>query len=125
MHLGGPPFSLNMAVTVAVGVVFVMVAADAADSVGIVDTMEPVEPETGTKVSAAVAKLPAILQMHAERKNALRRKETTMSAFDSCVGSQHTSKSICISYKHITEWWNVKKRNATVALEMTGHCDPI
>jgi len=76
---------------VAVGVVVVVVAADSADPV---DMIEAVEPETATKVSAPIAKLTAILQMHAESGNALRKEETTMSAFVSSAGSQDTSKSI-------------------------------
>jgi hypothetical protein len=48
------------------------------------------------KVSALIAKLTAILQMHAESANARRREETTemMSAFAASAGSQATSKSI-------------------------------
>jgi len=53
MHPWGPPFSLNEAATVAeakaVGVV------DAEDAVHTVDTVEAVEPETATKVSAPIA----------------------------------------------------------------------
>jgi hypothetical protein len=52
------------------------------------------EPETATKVSAPIAKLPAILQRHPERGNSLRREETMMSACVSSVGSQATSKLI-------------------------------
>jgi hypothetical protein len=57
---------------------------------------EAVEPETATKVSAPIAKLTPILQMHAENTNMLRREETTatMSAFGSSPGSQAMSKSI-------------------------------
>jgi hypothetical protein len=80
-----------MAATVAVGVVEVVVTADADNAV---DTMEAVEPETPTKVNAPIAKLTAILQMHAESGNALRKEETMMSAFVSSAGSQDTSKSI-------------------------------
>jgi hypothetical protein len=89
MHPRGPPFFPNVAVTVAeaVGVV---------DVVDAEDTVEVVEPETATKVSAPTAKLTAILQMHAENANALRREETTetMSTFASSAGSQATSKLI-------------------------------
>jgi hypothetical protein len=53
-----------------------------------------VEPETATKVSAPIAKLTAILQMHAESGNTLRREETPMSACVSSAGSQDMSKSI-------------------------------
>ena len=77
--------------TKAVSMVDMVVAADAEDAV---DTVEAVEPETATKVSAPIAKLTAILRMHAESGNALRREETTMSAFVSSAGSQDTSKSI-------------------------------
>jgi hypothetical protein len=80
-----------MVVAEAVGVVDVVLLADAEDAV---DTMEAVEPETATKGSAPIAKLTAILQIHAESGNALRREETTMSAFVSSAGSQDTSKSI-------------------------------
>jgi hypothetical protein len=100
MHPRGLHFSLNMAATMteaeaeAVGVVDVVVAADAEDAVDTVDTVEAVELETATKVSAPIAKLAAVLQMHAESRNALRREETTMSKFVSSAGFQDTSKSI-------------------------------
>jgi len=81
----GTPFSPKVAATVAVAVV---------DTVDAVDTVEAVEPETVMIVSAPIAKLTAILQMHAESGNVLRREETTMSAFVSSAGSQATSKSI-------------------------------
>jgi len=68
--------------------------ADAEDTENTVDTVEAVEPETATKVSAPIAKLTAILQMHAESGNVLSRKKTTMSAFVSTAGSHDTSKSI-------------------------------
>ena len=67
---------------------------DAQDTLDTVDTEEAVEPETATKVSAPIAKLTVILQLHAESGNALRREETAMSAFVSSAGSQDTSKSI-------------------------------
>jgi len=98
MHPQGPPVSLNMAATVAkaeaMAVVDMVVVPDAHDAVDTVDKVEAVEPETATKVSAPIAKLTAILQMHAESGTALRREETTMSAFVSSVGFQDTSKSI-------------------------------
>jgi hypothetical protein len=78
----------------AMGVVDVVDAEDAVDTV---DTVEAVEPKTATKVSAPIAKLTAILQMHAESGNALRREKTTeemTSAFASSAGSQAMSKSI-------------------------------
>ena len=81
----------------AVGVVDVVDAADAEDAVDIVDTVEAVEPETATKVSAPIAKLTAMLQMHAGSRIAPRREETTeetTSTFVSSAGSQATSKSI-------------------------------
>ena len=81
----------------AVGVVEVVDAADAEDAVDIVDTVEAVEPETATQVSARIAKLTAILPMHAASGHAPRREETseqTMSTFVSSAGSQATSKSI-------------------------------
>jgi hypothetical protein len=85
-----------MAATVAeaVCVVDVVVAADTEDAVDTVEAVEAVEPETATNVSAPIAKLTAILQMHAESGNALRREETAMSAFVSSAGFQDTSKSI-------------------------------
>ena len=66
------------------------------DAVDAVDTVETVEPETAMKVSVPIAKLTAILQMHAGSTNTLRREETTerMSEFASSAGSQATSKSI-------------------------------
>jgi len=90
MHPRGPPFSLNVATSVAeaVGVV------DAEHAVDAVDTVEAVELESATQVSAPIAILTAILQMHAGSGNALRREETMMSAFASNAGSQDTSKSI-------------------------------
>jgi len=81
----------------AVGMVDVVDAVDVEDAVDIVDTVEAVELETATKVSAPIAKLTAILQMHAGSGNAPRREETmeeTTSAFVSSAGSQATSKSI-------------------------------
>jgi len=96
MHARGPPFLLNEAATMAeaVGVVD---AEDAVDAVDRVNTVEAVEPETATKVSAPIAKLTAILQMHAGSGNVPRREETTeeiTSAFASSAGSQAMSKSI-------------------------------
>jgi len=64
------------------------------EAMGVVDMKEAVEPETATKVIATIAKLTAILQMHAESRNALRREETTMSALVSSAGSHDTSKLI-------------------------------
>jgi len=80
MHPRGPPYFPNVAATVAVG------AVDAVEAVEVV--------EAATRVSAPIAKLTAILQMHAESENALRREETTMSAFASSAGFQATSKLI-------------------------------
>jgi len=59
-----------------------------------VGAVEAIDAEIATRVSAPIAKLTAILQMHAESENALRREETTMSAFASSAGFQATSKSI-------------------------------
>jgi len=67
---------------------------DLEDVVHAVVLVEVVEPEIATKVSARIATLTAIIQMHAESGNALRREETTMSTFVSLAGSQETSKSI-------------------------------
>jgi len=91
------PFSVNVATTLAVGVVDMVDAVDAEDAVDIVYTVEAVEPEPATKVSAPIAKLTAILQMHAGSRNAPRREETTeetTSTFVSSLGSQATSMSI-------------------------------
>jgi hypothetical protein len=67
MHPQGLPFSVNVAATM----------AKAMGVVDVVDTVESVELETATKVSAPIAKLTVIMQMHAESGNALRREETT------------------------------------------------
>ena len=64
------------------------------EAVAAVAAVEVVEAEIATRVSAPIAKLTAILQMQEESENALRRKETMMSAFASSAGSQATSKSI-------------------------------
>jgi hypothetical protein len=80
-----------------VGVVDVDNVEDAVDTVDIVDTVEAVEPQTAMKLSAIIAKLTAILQMHAGSGNAPRWEETTeemTSALPSSVGSQAMSKSI-------------------------------
>jgi len=69
----------------------VLGTVDAVDAVGAV---EGVEAEIATRVSAPIAKLTAILQMHAESENALRREETTMSASASSAGFQATSQAI-------------------------------
>jgi hypothetical protein len=97
MHSWWPPYFPNVADTVdeaeaeakAVG------AVDAVDAVEAVDAVNAVEAvEAATRVSAPIAKLTVILQMHAESENALRREETMMSAFASSVGFQATSMSI-------------------------------
>jgi len=62
-----------------------------AEAVGVVVAMEA---DIATRVSAPIEKLTAILQMHAESENALRREETTMSTFASSAGFQATAKSI-------------------------------
>jgi len=75
----------------AVGVVDMVVAEDT------VDTVEAVELVTATKVSAPIAKLTAILQMHTGSGKALRREETMeemTSRFASSAGCQAMSKSI-------------------------------
>jgi hypothetical protein len=86
-------------------------AQDVVDTVDVVDAVDAVDAENavkaeiamemGNRVSAPIAKLTAIPQMHAGNGNALRREETaeetakeTMSAFVSSAGSQATSKSI-------------------------------
>jgi len=55
-----------------------------------------VEAEIATRVSASIAKLTAILPMHAESGNVFRRGATTMNAFASSAGSQATAKSIAL-----------------------------
>jgi len=70
---------------------------DAVETVEAVEAVEAVEDrnlDIATKVSALIAKLTAILQMHSESGEALRREETTMSTSAFCVGFQETSKSI-------------------------------
>jgi len=98
MHTWGPPFSLDVAATLAeadaVGMVDVEHTVDAEHTVDTVDTEKAVELETATKVSAPIAKFPAILQMHTESRNALRREEILTNTFVSSAGSQDTSKSI-------------------------------
>jgi len=66
---------LNSAATVAeaTGMVDMEDAVAIVDTVHTVDTMEAVEPKTAKKVNEPSAKLTAILQMHAESRNALRR----------------------------------------------------
>jgi hypothetical protein len=59
--------------------------------------VEAVELETAKKVSARIAKLTAIVQMHAASRNALSREETTgemTSRFASSVDSQAMTKAI-------------------------------
>jgi len=86
-----------VAATVAEAEVEAVGAVDAVDAVGAVEAVEAVEAEIVTRVSAPIAKLTAILQMHAESGNAFRREETaeeTTSAFATSAGSQVTSKLI-------------------------------
>jgi len=99
MHLRGPPYFPNVAATVAeaVGAADAVGAVDAVETLETVEAVEAVESEIFMRVSAPIAKLTAILQMHAESGNALRREETaeeTTSAFATSAGSQVTSKSI-------------------------------
>ena len=61
----------------AAGMVEVEDAEDVVDTVDMVDTVETVKPEAATKVSAPIAKLTPILQMHAGSRNVPRREETT------------------------------------------------
>jgi len=67
---------------------------DAVNAVNVVDAVNAVKAEIatamGNRVSAPIAKLTAILQMHAENRNTLRREETAeeaMSAFGTSAGS--------------------------------------
>ena len=76
-------------------------AEDSEDTVDAVDTVEVMEAKITTRVSAPTARFPAILQMHAESRNALRREETAeetaeemTSAFATSAGSQATAKSM-------------------------------
>ena len=84
----------------AMGAADAVAVVDAVERLEMVETVEPVEPveaEIVTRVSAPIANMTAILQMHAEHGNALRREETaeeTTSAFATSAGSQVTSKSI-------------------------------
>jgi len=96
MHPRGQAFSRNVVTTVtkAVGVVDPVDPVDPVDTVDTADTEQAAELEKATKVSAPIAQLTAILQMHAGSAYVLRREETTMSAFVSSVGSQDTSKLI-------------------------------
>ena len=96
MHPRGPPSFRNVVATVAEAEAVGVGVVDAEDAEDAVNTVETVEPETVTKVSALIAQLTAILQMHAESANARRKEETTemMSAFASSAGSQAMSKSI-------------------------------
>jgi hypothetical protein len=77
-----------MVPTVAVGMVDVV---DAVDTVGV---MEVVEAEIATRVNAPIAKLSAILWMHAESEHTHWSEETMMSTCASSAGFQATSKSI-------------------------------
>jgi len=92
------PIELNVTATMAEAeAVGVVDAEDAEDAVEMVDTEKAVEPETATKVSAPIANLSAILQIHAGCGNAPRREETTeqmTSAFAPSVGSQVMLKLI-------------------------------
>jgi len=81
----------------AVGAADVVRALDAVQILETVEAVGAVEAEIVTRVSAPIAKLTAILQMHAESGDALRRQETaeeTTSAFATSAGSQVTLKSI-------------------------------
>jgi hypothetical protein len=70
---------------------------DVVDAVDAVEAVEAVEAETATRVSAPIAKLTVIPQMHAENGNALRREitaEERTSEFATRAGFQATSKLI-------------------------------
>jgi hypothetical protein len=83
-------------------------AEDTVDTVDVVDAVDAekavkaeIATEMGNRVSAPIAKLTAIPQMHADNGNALRREETAeetaeevMSAFATSAGFQTISKSI-------------------------------
>jgi len=75
---------------VGVGMVDAEDGMDGMDALDTVNMVEIVDPETVTKVSAPIAKLTAILQMHAESATVRRREEMTemMSEFGSSAGSQ-------------------------------------
>ena len=81
-------------VTTVAKAVGVVDPVDVVDAVDTADTEQAVELEKATKVSAPIAKLTAILQMHAGSAYVHSREETMMSAFVSSVGSQDTSKLI-------------------------------
>jgi len=95
-----PPQGLPSSPTVA-AIVARAKAEDAGDLVNAVDMEKAVKAETatdmGNSVSAPTAKLTAILQMHTENGNALRREETAeqvMSTFATSAGLQTVSQSI-------------------------------
>jgi hypothetical protein len=95
MHTWGPLFLPNMTATVAEAKAVDMV--EAMDVVDMVEVVEAVEVETATRVSAPIAKLTVIPQMHAEEGNVLRRKitaEERTSAYVTSVGYQAMSKLI-------------------------------
>jgi len=101
MHPWGPAYFASMVAAVAEAEAEVLGSDDAEDTVGAVHVVELVEATITTRVSAPTAKLTAILQMHAETRNALRREQTaektaeeTTSACATSAGSQATSKSI-------------------------------
>ena len=92
--LSSPNVAAIMARAKAKDAVDVVDAVDAADAVDAVDTEKAVKAEIatdmGNRVSAPIAKLTAILQMHAENGNALKREEIaeeTMRAFVTSAGS--------------------------------------
>lgn len=95
MHLRVPPFSSSVGATMAQA----MDIVDAADAVDAVDMSEAKESKTATNISASIAILNDTLQMHAERGNMLRRKESTMSEFLFSTGYQAVSKSVVFPTK--------------------------
>jgi len=98
MYPRGLPCSQNVAVpgVEASAKAMGMGVVDAEDAVDAVNMVETVDLETATNVSAPIASLTAVLQMHEEWANKRRREETTemMGALASSAGSQATSKSI-------------------------------
>jgi hypothetical protein len=120
MHPWGPPFSPNVAATLAEAEAVGMGVDDA------VDAVETVHPEPVMKVCAPIAKLTIILQMHAESAKACRREETMemMSGICFQCGLPGHVKVDCVFYKRKKEWWKVKRATATAALATTGDCDP-
>jgi len=89
MHECGPPFISKK--------VSVLAETRVEDPDDTVDILQVVEPETAMRVTAPIATLRAIVLMHAQNGNTLRREETANEIifnFGSSVGSHATFNSI-------------------------------